>query len=547
MSQLNNDQTTGWKRTYLEQILNDFLMTLRPENSHLQSQSGHTNNSPRGSGGPGTNIAVSQLALTRTMSPGQGSTATLSRAQLLSDMRSARASNDAASSLEEMALQLSMSPQDERNLTELCAICQDYVQVVTLPCQVVHLSLWSQLLSKLPHVHTVTLTYNVRNAGIGYDRRMTSFNDQDANYARELLLKDVHLHTLRLPANKLLATHVKIIASGMVDNHTLRTLDLSSNALDDTVAEVLALLLCKPGCVMEALYLHDNNIAASGARALSEALTRNNTLRVLQLSQNRIPDGHWGEGAEGAESGAANIIAALSSHDTLVELYLGYNKLSEQTVLALRDTLPLLHTLQRLDIAGNTHIGGCTKQTSSPPSGAVASDPTSTSADKVPANVFERGTSELLPQEGGVPSSDVRPCLSSHSDCQDGNVGSSVVRSPSDGRADTTAPVGNGDETQAVRSGSQTTTTAVLDEEQPCNVAPQQASTTESTQPTTAAQTLETMEHSEHGELLCQAIRDQHCLFSFDARGCNLTKAELSYIRDVMLEHAHQRRMTDGG
>ncbi|CCW70798.1 unnamed protein product [Phytomonas sp. Hart1] len=240
------------------------------------------------------------------------------------------------------------SEDDLQVLADLCVLCRDYVHTVELPCQFTHLNWYSQLFSMLPNVRTFRLSYGVSNIGTDYTSSMMGFTRDDAENIRKLLT--VHrLEKLRLPSTRLQDAHTMAICAGLVNNKSLRVLDLSHNAIgDSSIINALAVLLSQPDFPLEALYLGDNNITGEGARALAEALEVNKSLRILYLDQNRIPDENAGD----------LFVRTLVNASLLQELHLGYNVLGVSTATALIEVLPQLQTLRWLNIAGNYRLGG---------------------------------------------------------------------------------------------------------------------------------------------------------------------------------------------
>lgn len=279
----------GWKRLYLEHVLSDLLMSLR-------------GSGPSEAGG---RVAPSSVP------------------PVITDEQAA-------------------------SLAELCATCRDYIQAVHLPCQFVHMDLYEHLLSKLPGVLTLRLTYGASDAAVGCSRAMMGFGEDDAEGVRVLLRMYPPLQCLRLPSNRLADAGAKVICSGLVGHTTLCVLDLSHNSLRDAAAEALALVLFQPDLPLEELYLQDNGIGGDGAMALATMLEANKTLRVLDISQNRIPD------AEGGDA----LVRALPHHPTLSELRMSSNHLGRETVVALSEVLPQVTTLTSLTLSGNRLLGG---------------------------------------------------------------------------------------------------------------------------------------------------------------------------------------------
>ncbi|ORC87760.1 leucine-rich protein [Trypanosoma theileri] len=237
--------------------------------------------------------------------------------------------------------------EEGQELDRLCSMCRDYVYDLELPCQVTRFDLYEHLLSRLPHLLHLRLTFGVNNVGTDFDGWMIGFGEADALNVRHALNRYPKLRSLGLPNNRLNSPLLKKILGGLVRNTTITVLDLSSNRIDDDGAQQLALLLCKPDLPLEELYLHDNHIRGEGAVALGEALTMNTTLRVLNLRLNRIPD----------ESGGVALVNGLASHSTLEVVDLSHNVLGDATARALADVLPKQRTLLSLNIAGNKALG----------------------------------------------------------------------------------------------------------------------------------------------------------------------------------------------
>lgn len=320
----------GWKRLYLENVLSDFLMSLRCSVSTLPAKA------------PLQQAAASALHHAE-QPPGKVT-------EFKVDTNIALVDNNVE------PLTFVISDDVAKKLETLCSICRDYVQNVDLPCQYTHLNLYEHLFSKSPGIRKFRLTYNVSNAGIGYDKGMVGFTESDAQSVRFLLRKHPTLDTLRLPSNNLTDEYTKAICAGMVDNCTLRVLDLSHNALSDSAADSLSVLLSLPDCGLEELYLDDNCIGDAGTSALAEALEINKGLRILSLNENKIPDA----------DGVCSLIRLLPKMPTLTELGLAHNRLGPQAVEALARSLPALSKLTSLNLAGNRLLGGPTKPLEKP-------------------------------------------------------------------------------------------------------------------------------------------------------------------------------------
>lgn len=240
-----------------------------------------------------------------------------------------------------------MVDEEVEELHRLCAVCRDHVYALDLGCQVSRFVLYDVLLSRMPHLETLRLTYGVSNVGMGFEWSMMGFSESDALNVRDALIRYPPLRCLRLPNNRLNSVLLKGVLSGLARNTSITVLDFSSNRIDDEGAEQLALLLCKRDLPLEELYLQDNVIRAGGAAAFGEALLMNTTLRVLDLRLNRIPDG----------AGCAGLIAALASHPALETLDLSHNRLGDEVARALAEVLPKQNSLLSLSVSGNKTFG----------------------------------------------------------------------------------------------------------------------------------------------------------------------------------------------
>ena len=74
-----------------------------------------------------------------------------------------------------------------------------------------------------------SLTYGLRNTGMNYDRAMFGMKLPDCRSLAKTLEKSETLVTLALPGNLLEDDKIRMIASGLVDNHSVTDLDLSHN------------------------------------------------------------------------------------------------------------------------------------------------------------------------------------------------------------------------------------------------------------------------------------------------------------------------------
>jgi hypothetical protein len=89
-----------------------------------------------------------------------------------------------------------------------------------------------------------------------------------------------------------------IIAKALAQNNTLKTLDLSCNAISDTGAEELGTAL-KRNSSLKGLLLWNNRVFHTGAEALASGLASNNTLQWLGVRRGEGGGGRGGRRGEG--------------------------------------------------------------------------------------------------------------------------------------------------------------------------------------------------------------------------------------------------------
>lgn len=76
----------------------------------------------------------------------------------------------------------------------------------------------------------------------------------------------------------------------LLDNNRLRILDLSCNKINFKGCEAIGKFLYGANCVLESLNLANNRTGHHGAKAIATALSKNRTLRHLDMTTNDIDD-----------------------------------------------------------------------------------------------------------------------------------------------------------------------------------------------------------------------------------------------------------------
>ncbi len=128
---------------------------------------------------------------------------------------------------------------------------------------------------------------------------------------------------------------------------TLRSIDLSNNAIGGAVVSVAAML--ERNTTITSLNLGCSTLGPDGAKALASMLGKNSTLLSLRLAENKI-----------LSDGARAIAAALERNATLTALDLSFNGIGAEGVEALAKALEVNPTLTTLDISWNAVSGECT-------------------------------------------------------------------------------------------------------------------------------------------------------------------------------------------
>ncbi|XP_072133436.1 NACHT, LRR and PYD domains-containing protein 3-like isoform X2 [Mobula birostris] len=157
------------------------------------------------------------------------------------------------------------------------------------------------------------------------------------------------------------------LVSALSTNPSLTELNLSDNKLGDSGMKLVSEALRNPECKIQKLVLDRVGLTDSGAEDLVSALSTNPSLTELNLSDNKLGDsgmklvfaalrnpeckiqklGLWDVGL--TDSGAEDLVSALSANPSLTELNLGSNSLTERSVPGLRR---LILTLPSLELIG---------------------------------------------------------------------------------------------------------------------------------------------------------------------------------------------------
>ncbi|XP_059818582.1 NACHT, LRR and PYD domains-containing protein 12-like isoform X2 [Hypanus sabinus] len=153
--------------------------------------------------------------------------------------------------------------------------------------------------------------------------------------------------------------------------HKCRKLRLCYNKLEDSGVKLVSESLRNPQCKIQKLWLWEVGLTDSGAEDLASALSTNPSLTELDLSHNQLGDSGvklvsaalrnpeckiqilrlWSVGL--TDSGAEDLVSALRTNPSLMELDLVFNSLTDRSVPALRHLILTLPSLERIWLGEN--------------------------------------------------------------------------------------------------------------------------------------------------------------------------------------------------
>ncbi|XP_072894218.1 NACHT, LRR and PYD domains-containing protein 3-like [Hemitrygon akajei] len=183
--------------------------------------------------------------------------------------------------------------------------------------------------------------------------------------------RECKIHTLWLKYVGLTDSGVEDLVSALSTNPSLTELNLSGNKLGDSGVKLVSAALRNRECKIQKLWLRDVGLRDSGAEDLASALSTNPSLTELDLSENKLGDSGvklvsaalrnpeckiqklWLRDVGLTDSGAEDLVSALSTKPSLTELYLGYNSLTDRSVPALRRLILTVPSLKEIQLWGN--------------------------------------------------------------------------------------------------------------------------------------------------------------------------------------------------
>ncbi|NXY58381.1 DRC5 protein, partial [Callaeas wilsoni] len=199
------------------------------------------------------------------------------------------------------------------------------------------------LITALPHLEELHLTYGVKSCGMNFEWSLFNFTEHDCSNLAAAVKMCRNLKVFKLTRSKVDDDKIKLLARNLLDHPCLLELDMSHNLIRDNGAQALGKLISRSR--LETLDLCNNQIRHVGAQALAQGLAESSTLTSLNLRLNFVED-----------KGGEAIGHALLTNISLKSLHLGSNNLSEPTAAVFSQVLAQNTTLTSINFSCN-HLG----------------------------------------------------------------------------------------------------------------------------------------------------------------------------------------------
>ncbi|KAJ3062382.1 Kinesin-associated protein 3 [Podochytrium sp. JEL0797] len=181
-----------------------------------------------------------------------------------------------------------MSPKKVGGLEELAEPLEGEIVKPTDPPSD-HLDI-SFLINELVYLRDLKIYYGVRDCGINFSWRLFGMTLNDSLFLSSALKTTTSLETLIIQASGIDDDRCRLIASALLENRTVRKLDLSHNKIGDSGARGIAKILAAPNSLLTHLDISNNQIKQTGAHSIGKALQVNSTLIHLNMRMNRLGD-----------------------------------------------------------------------------------------------------------------------------------------------------------------------------------------------------------------------------------------------------------------
>ena len=163
-------------------------------------------------------------------------------------------------------------------------------------------------------------------------------NIQTVNALEDIITKNTNLQHLEL-ASCVLFTETLMPICSAVNSRNISTLNLSSNFIEDPIAEDLAQMISDAWCT-EKLLMNSCSLTFNGLQVMISALAQIKCLRVLELSHNNISHANL------------NVSCIVSANQCIEHLNLSYCQLQEDAMVNVLNKLNSIN-LKGLNFSGN--------------------------------------------------------------------------------------------------------------------------------------------------------------------------------------------------
>ena len=209
-----------------------------------------------------------------------------------------------------------------------------------------HSILKNQLLLPSRDVVTPKATVmNLSNAGIGDDKGLC---------LAEAIERSPHLMTIDLTNNRLTDTSLTPIMKALVKRNNITNLNLSDNKIDSDTVDILKEYLQRIGCPITELHLSKADFDDRECAEFIASLAENTTLTHLDMSHNLIGEmEEYNVVVPDFETGGEAIAEMLISNRTLKVLNLSWNKIRGDTAYTFAEALGENFGLESLNLSHN--------------------------------------------------------------------------------------------------------------------------------------------------------------------------------------------------
>ncbi|KAJ3130579.1 Kinesin-associated protein 3, partial [Physocladia obscura] len=146
------------------------------------------------------------------------------------------------------------------------------------------------IMSELIYLRDLKIYYGVRDCGINFSWKLFGMTLNDCISLSNSIKSTSSLETLVIQASGIDDEKVRLISIALLENKTIRKIDLSHNKIGDAGARGIAKVLSSPSCILTHLDISNNQIKQSGAHSIGKALQLNSALIHLNMRMNRIGD-----------------------------------------------------------------------------------------------------------------------------------------------------------------------------------------------------------------------------------------------------------------